>query len=125
MAKAVTSRKAKGGRAASGRDPLATRLPPSLRKAVATWAKDQDDQPGRAEAIRRLVEIGLATSARPLARSEKNAAKAKQLAAKAIDRLLDPAAPAEQQASRKRRLLRGPEEFRELRVDRSKPKGGA
>ena len=31
-----------------------------------------------------------------------------------------PAAPAEEKASRKRRLLKGPEEFREVRVDRVK-----
>jgi len=28
-------------------------------KPVDAWAKKQDDQPGRTEAIRRLVEIGL------------------------------------------------------------------
>ena len=33
------------------------------------------------------------------------------------------AAPAEEQASRKRRLLKGPEEFREARVDRPKANG--
>jgi hypothetical protein len=30
-----------------------------MRAAVDAWAKAQDDQPGRSEAIRRLVEIGL------------------------------------------------------------------
>jgi hypothetical protein len=43
-----------------------------------------------------------------------------QLATKAIEKIIDPSAPAEEQASRKRRLLKGPEEFREGRVDRAK-----
>jgi hypothetical protein len=38
------------------------------------------------------------------------------------DRLSDSAAHPEEQASRKRRLLKGPEEFREVRIDRAKKK---
>jgi hypothetical protein len=34
--------------------------------------------------------------------------------------LVDPAAPAEEAANRKRRLLKGPEEFREVRHDQLK-----
>jgi hypothetical protein len=30
-----------------------------LRQTVDKWARKQDDQPGRSEAIRRLVELGL------------------------------------------------------------------
>jgi hypothetical protein len=30
-----------------------------LRASVDAWAARQDDEPGRSEAIRRLVEIGL------------------------------------------------------------------
>jgi hypothetical protein len=30
-----------------------------LRAAVDAWAAKQEDEPGRSEAIRRLVEIGL------------------------------------------------------------------
>jgi hypothetical protein len=86
--------------------------------ALDRWASKQSDKPTRAEAIRRLVELGLAGSTKtPARRSEKNTAKAKELAAEAIDRLVDPKAPAEEKASRKLRLLRGPEEFREARVD--------
>jgi hypothetical protein len=36
--------------------------------------------------------------------------------------LVDKAAPAEEQASRKRRLLKGPEEFRDVRASRTKKK---
>jgi hypothetical protein len=48
------------GRPATGQDPVtAIRLSPDLRKAIDTWAAKQGDEPGRSEAIRRLVEIGL------------------------------------------------------------------
>ena len=35
------------------------RLPPRLSEAVDAWAITQEDEPGRSEAIRRLVELGL------------------------------------------------------------------
>jgi hypothetical protein len=37
----------------------AIRLSAEMRTAVDRWAAQQDDKPGRSEAIRRLVEIGL------------------------------------------------------------------
>jgi hypothetical protein len=38
----------------------AVRLPPEISAAVDAWAAQQDDgPPGRSEAIRRLVELGL------------------------------------------------------------------
>ena len=40
---------------------------------------------------------------------------------RAIDRLVDPAAPAEEEG--KRPLLKRPEEFRDLRIDRARPAG--
>jgi hypothetical protein len=39
------------------------------------------------------------------------------MAAEAIDRQIDQSAPPEEQASRKRRLLKGPKEFRDIRKD--------
>ena len=48
------------GRPATGQDPVtAIRLSKELRETVDKWAAKQDDEPGRSEAIRRLVEIGL------------------------------------------------------------------
>jgi hypothetical protein len=48
------------GRPATGRDPVtAIRLSKELRATVDKWASKQDDMPGRSEAIRRLVELGL------------------------------------------------------------------
>jgi hypothetical protein len=49
------------------------------------------------------------------------AERAKELGGKAIDKLT-PDASTEEKASRKRRLLKGPEEFRDVRVDRPKAK---
>ena len=37
------------------------------------------------------------------------------MAGEELDRLVDKSAPAEEQATRKRRLLKGPREFRDLR----------
>jgi len=48
----------------------------------------------------------------------KRTAKASEMAAREIDRLIDPAAPTEEKQRRKRRLLKGPKEFRDLRGKR-------
>jgi hypothetical protein len=48
------------------------------------------------------------------------AAKARELASKTIDKLIDPSAPADEKAVRKRRLLKGPSDFQDVRVDREK-----
>jgi hypothetical protein len=48
------------GRPATGQDPVtAIRLSKEMRTAVDAWAAKQTDEPGRSEAIRRLVELGL------------------------------------------------------------------
>jgi hypothetical protein len=52
----------------------------------------------------------------------KKAAKARELAGQQIDRLIDPSATDEQRQSRKRRLLKGPKEFRDIRDKRAKRK---
>jgi hypothetical protein len=52
--------KRKPGRPATGNDPVrAIRLSDEFLAKVDRWAAKQDDDPGRSEAIRRLVEIGL------------------------------------------------------------------
>lgn len=120
----IKAKPKKRGRPATGRDPMmGFRASPLLRASIVKWAENQPDMPTLSEATRRLVELGLAGNAKvPARRSEKNAAKAKALAAEAIDRLSDSAAHPEEQASRKRRLLKGPEEFRDLRLDIAKKK---
>jgi hypothetical protein len=81
-------------------------------------------QASRSEAIRRLVELGLTvkTPARPVNKPGRRL-RAQELATKAIDKIIDPAAPPEERAQRRRRLTKGPTEFREDRVDQPKAKG--
>jgi hypothetical protein len=89
--------------------------------ALDAWVEKQKDPDlTRAEAIRRLVELGLTVKTRSVP-SERQRAALADLAAKAIDSLTIEA-PDNEKASRKRRLLKGPEEFREVRVDRPKGK---
>jgi len=91
--------------------------------AVDAWiAKQKDPDLSRPEAIRRLVEIGLGSVKVARAQKRSDSPTARDLAAVQIDRLADSGAPAEEQASRKRHLLKGPEEFREARIDRPKRK---
>jgi hypothetical protein len=40
-------------------DPVLVRVQPDMAKQLDDWRRTQDDLPGRPEAIRRLVEIGL------------------------------------------------------------------
>jgi len=82
---------------------------------VDSWATANDVD--RSDAICRLVEAGLLAMVKP---TQVNATRAKELAGTVIDNLADAAASAGDQASRKSRLLKGPEEFREARVDRPK-----
>jgi Arc/MetJ-type ribon-helix-helix transcriptional regulator len=120
MKKSVSVNKKSRGRPKKkgGVDPVtAVRLPKGLSDAVDSWAVNQDDEPVRSEAIRRLVELGLTVKTKS-APSERQRAALADLASKAIDSLTVGTADSEEKASRKRRLIKGPEEFRELRVDR-------
>jgi Arc/MetJ-type ribon-helix-helix transcriptional regulator len=115
--------KKKIGRPATGRDPAVTvRLPPSVLDQVEDWAKQQDDQPKRSPAIRRLVELGLTVKMKAKQPSAGRANRAKELATKTIEKIIDPSAPPEERAQRRRRLTKGPSEFREDRVDLPKVK---
>lgn len=90
---------------------------------IDAWIATNDEEISRPEAIRRLVEIGLGAKAKPTQPNPARAARAKELAAGVIDRLTPANAPIEERASRKQRLIKGPDEFREVRADRAKPKG--
>jgi hypothetical protein len=122
MAKSIRDiPKKRPGRPSTGgrKSGILVRLPVDQLETLDAWIGRQDDEPSRPEAIRRLVELGL--TVKPTAKpSSRVAARAAELAAKVIDKRVDPAAPAEEQASRKKRLLKGPEAFREVRVDRTK-----
>ena len=102
----------------------AVRWSPALGTEVDKWAGSQPDTPTRSEAIRRLVELGLKlkTPARPVSKPGRRL-RAQELAAKAIEKIIDPSAPPEERAQRRRRFTKGPPEFREDRVDQPKAKG--
>jgi hypothetical protein len=40
-------------------EPVMVRVQPEMAKELDDWRRKQDDLPGRPEAIRRLVELGL------------------------------------------------------------------
>jgi hypothetical protein len=96
---------------------------PSELAAIDAWiAASNDKTLTRAHAIRRLVALGLRMTTRSEP-SELQRAAIADLASQAIDSLTAGAANNDEKASRKRRLIKGPEEFREARVDRPKAKG--
>ena len=99
------------------------RMGDDLQSAIRRWASTQPDKPKLAEAIRRLVEIGLATASKPRpAGTHRGAAKASELAGTQIDRLAGASATDEHWQKRKHRILKEPTEFREMRKDQSKRK---
>ena len=99
------------------------RLEPAQFEALDGWIKKHDVE-SRPEAIRRLVELGLkATTPAKLVSKASNKTRAAELAAKVVDKIVDPTAPADERDRRRRHLTKGPPEFREDRVDLPKAKG--
>lgn len=107
---------------------VGVRLLPNLLAKIDEWRQSQAVPPSRPAAVRHLAELGLQTTAGPHAHpaavvrvSNRNISKASELAGKTIDRLRDESASGEEQERRKRRLLKGPSEFRHIRA-RANPK---
>src|ERR1700728_459745 len=112
------------GRPATGTAPMmGFPADPVIRASIVRWAENQPDTPTLSEAIRRLVELGrtVKPAARPVSKPDRRL-RAAERAARPIDKIADPAAPPEERAQRRRRLTKGPEEFREVRVDRPNKK---
>jgi Arc/MetJ-type ribon-helix-helix transcriptional regulator len=99
--------KKKRGPAPTGKGvQVVVRLQPAPLTALDQWVATQSDRPTRAEAIRRLVELGLkANTLEPKAvgRLRERVAGGAELAARAVDSLTVGAADADERASRKRR----------------------
>src|SRR5882757_6872301 len=137
--------KKRRGLPATGRDPMmGFRAAPMLRASIVKWAENQPDLPTLSEATRRLVELGLAvkTKARSTGRRPpaalaadlaaetidslppkpiaKRSGRAQKLARDAIENMVDPTASPEERDERRRRLTKGPTEFRAARVDQPK-----
>jgi hypothetical protein len=121
----VTTKKKRGRPATTGRGTqVGERWHPTELAAIDAWiASSPDKNITRAHAIRRLVALGLRIKkpARPVSKPGRRL-RAQELATKAIEKIIDPAAPPEERAQRRRRLTKGPPEFREDRVDQPKAK---
>lgn len=94
------------------------RVDPKLRGRIVRWAEMQPDNPSLSEAARRLVEVGLTVEPGSRQQHPARSQKAREMAGRQLDQLVDKGATSEEQASRKRRLLGGPEEFQSIRIDR-------
>ncbi len=126
MAKASVVPKKKRGPPPTGKGiQVGERWHPAELAAIDAWiASSSDKATTRAHAIRRLVEIALKaeTPAKPAGKPGRRF-RAAELAAKQIEKMIDPSAPPEERDRRRRRLTKGPLEFREDRVDLPKRKG--
>ena len=117
IAKPVRKRSAKTGML------VGVRLQSEQIKAIDAWAAKQRPPVTRPGAIRGLLELGLTIGTKARQPSPVHAARAKELARTAIDKMTDATAPPEEREQRRRRLTKGPLEFREARVDQPKVKG--
>ena len=99
------------------------RMPPKELKSLDVWIKLQPaPRPTRQEAILRLVKQALAGGQPQQKRGKKAASKARDMAREELDRLGDASLPQDERERRKRRLIKGPTEFRDMRADLPKPK---
>jgi hypothetical protein len=90
------------------------RVSKEFLRSIDTWRQKRSDHPSRAEAIHQLVERALRPpDIRPV--SAKAREKAADLASKEIDKLRAGNVGGEEHHQRKRHLIKGPKEFRELR----------
>ena len=106
---------------------MAIRFPTKLRGAVVKWAEKQPNTPQIPAAVRRLVELGLAaeqaateSKSTKRARNSNQQARASEMAGRVIDDMIDGGTTDEDKVYRKRRLIKGPDEFQNVRDDRQK-----
>ena len=125
MARSRTLKATARGRPAGGQTAsVAVRLPADLVTTIDAWAAEhiwagKHTVASRSEVVRRLVEMALAQSPRAkTAGGGVTAQQAAELAERQIDRIIDPTAPADERQARKRHILKGPREFRDIRRDR-------
>jgi hypothetical protein len=99
-------------------EPFKIRFEVDMIERIDDWRRKQPDLSSRAAAIRRLVEVGLRVDQPQQKTSKKAASKALEMAGQEIDRLGNASLPAEERERRKRRLTKGPGEFRAMRAGR-------
>jgi|SRR6185437_9150122 hypothetical protein len=101
---------------------IGVRILPPLLKKLDTWINGQVPRPSRPEAIRGFLERGLAGPWNDRPAGKDKAEKASELAAEAAEHVVDKSLPTKEQQRRKRALIKGPREFRDIREDLPKPK---
>ena len=102
--------------AGAGREAIsAVKLSQRLTADIDAWA--QTHNMARSEAIRQLVELGLDASPGPHRTGLREPADSEERAVEQIARMLDPSLPAEERERRTRRLIEGPPEFLDQRID--------
>ena len=99
------------------------RLQPPQLAALDQWIARQESAHTRPEAIRHLMDLALSISARDRPTSKAKAEKAAELAAHAIEKASDKSQSTEEQKTRKRKLISGPSEFRDIRRDQARRRG--
>jgi hypothetical protein len=106
----------------AGRDAIsAVKFSQELTAAIDAWAEAH--QIVRSDAIRRLVELGLAAAPISAHGQHPDSPEIQAFAVKQISELLDPSLPADERERRIRRLIEGPPEFFGERIDLPKSKG--
>ena len=87
-------------------------------RALAEDCERRAEKAAPAEAAKALAREGLRSSS-PISRSHARlqAARAARLAEGALETIEDPAAPPQERVQRRRKLTKGPSEFREDRID--------
>ncbi|WP_210421682.1 hypothetical protein [Tardiphaga sp. OK246] len=98
---------------------IGVRMLDELLASIDAWIAAQNERDlSRPKAIRHLVELGLTGATAGRAKKSAKSSKSTELAGNQLDKMTDVSASPEEQATRKRRLLKGPSEFRDVRVDR-------
>jgi hypothetical protein len=136
MSRKITNPKRTRGRPAIGIGTLiGLRWREPELEAIDAWRREQAEPLTRGQAIRDLVRSALAIprtrrghSAASLGAKHRPSGKqsgptiASRLAAEQIDKISDGSAPPEARQARKRHLIKGPKEFRDVRIDMPKSK---
>jgi hypothetical protein len=124
MAKSIrVSTKKRGRPKTTGKGELiGVRILPPLLRELDIWIAGQEPRPSRPEAIRKFVERGLARSSDHRFSVKRKAQEASELAARAAEQIVDKSIPPEEQQRRKRAVIKGPKEFRDIREDLPKRK---
>ena len=100
----------------SGRDAIsAVQLSQGLTAEIDAWAEAHHIN--RSDAIGRLVELGLKASRAVSSQHQQDSLNIEDEAIRLIRSLLDPSLPDEERERRIRRLVEGPPEFSEQRID--------